>query len=184
MKNKKGFTLIELLAVIVILAIIALIAVPIVLNMINNARKSAAKTGTLNFVDTVEYYAGFSEISNTGIAMEKYPEQVPKATKTTGTGTDAVTVNVNVTCEFDGSTWTTTLESGATLVKEEETCAKFFGVKEGTGVVSKSRGKLPDEAKVVLDQKGKVQNGSWAVLNGFKCTYDGLDVPSNGCVKN
>ena len=41
MKKKKGFTLIELLAVIVILAIIALIATPIVLNLINTARKGA-----------------------------------------------------------------------------------------------------------------------------------------------
>lgn len=40
MKNK-GFTLIELLAVIVILAIIALIATPIVLGIIEDARKSA-----------------------------------------------------------------------------------------------------------------------------------------------
>lgn len=39
--NKKGFTLIELLAVIVILAVIALITTPIVLNLINNARKGA-----------------------------------------------------------------------------------------------------------------------------------------------
>ena len=42
MKKKNGFTLIELLAVIVILAIIALIATPIVLNLINRARKGAA----------------------------------------------------------------------------------------------------------------------------------------------
>ena len=41
MKKKKGFTLIELLAVIVILAIIALIVTPIVLNLINTARKGA-----------------------------------------------------------------------------------------------------------------------------------------------
>ena len=41
MRKKKGFTLIELLAVIVILAIIALIATPIVLNLINTARKGA-----------------------------------------------------------------------------------------------------------------------------------------------
>ena len=38
---KKGFTLIELLAVIVILAIIALIATPIILGIINDARKEA-----------------------------------------------------------------------------------------------------------------------------------------------
>ena len=40
-EKRKGFTLIELLAVIVILAIIALIATPIVLNIINTARKGA-----------------------------------------------------------------------------------------------------------------------------------------------
>ena len=39
--NKKGFTLIELLAVIVILAIIALIATPIVLNIIDDAKKES-----------------------------------------------------------------------------------------------------------------------------------------------
>lgn len=40
MRNK-GFTLIELLAVIVILAIIALIATPIILGIINDARKQS-----------------------------------------------------------------------------------------------------------------------------------------------
>lgn len=40
--KKKGFTLMELLAVIIILAIVALIATPIVLNVIEDARKSAA----------------------------------------------------------------------------------------------------------------------------------------------
>lgn len=38
---KKGFTLIELLAVIVILAIIALIATPIIINIIDDSRKSS-----------------------------------------------------------------------------------------------------------------------------------------------
>jgi len=51
--NKKGFTLIELLAVIVILAIIALITAPIILGVIEGARKDAAKDkawGTINAV--------------------------------------------------------------------------------------------------------------------------------------
>ena len=41
MKINKAFTLIELLAVIIILAIVALIATPIILNVIEDARKSA-----------------------------------------------------------------------------------------------------------------------------------------------
>ena len=47
---KKGFTLIELLAVIVILAIIALIATPIILGIINNAKKESQER-------SVELYA-------------------------------------------------------------------------------------------------------------------------------
>ena len=53
---KKGFTLIELLAVIVILAIIALIATPIILNMINDAKKSAAKDSAYGYIEAVENY--------------------------------------------------------------------------------------------------------------------------------
>ena len=66
MKNKKGFTLIELLAVIVILAIIALIATPIVLNMINSARKKAAESGALGFIEAIEYNNGFAQAEQPG----------------------------------------------------------------------------------------------------------------------
>lgn len=54
MKSKKGFTLIELLAVIVILAIIALIATPIVLNIIENAKKDSYANSTNGYVDAVK----------------------------------------------------------------------------------------------------------------------------------
>lgn len=37
--KKRGFTLVELLAVIVILSVIALIAMPIILNIIEDAKK-------------------------------------------------------------------------------------------------------------------------------------------------
>ena len=56
MKNKKGFTLIELLTVIIILAVIALIATPIVLNVIDNARKSANKDSAYGLLDSAKLY--------------------------------------------------------------------------------------------------------------------------------
>lgn len=55
-QNKKGFTLIELLAVIVILAIIALIAVPVVMNIITKARKSAAADSAYHILDAAELW--------------------------------------------------------------------------------------------------------------------------------
>ena len=48
--KKKGFTLIELLAVIVILAVIALILVPLVSNIVDNARKETAKRSVENYI--------------------------------------------------------------------------------------------------------------------------------------
>ena len=53
-KRKTGFTLIELLAVIVILAIIALIATPIILNIIEKARKEAFKDTAYGIINAAE----------------------------------------------------------------------------------------------------------------------------------
>ena len=53
--NKKGFTLIELLAIIVILAIIAVITVPIILNIIDNARRGAAKNSVAGYAEAVKF---------------------------------------------------------------------------------------------------------------------------------
>ena len=53
--NKRGFTLIELLAVIVVLAILALIAVPIVLNIIKDARLSSKQRSIDAYGRAVEY---------------------------------------------------------------------------------------------------------------------------------
>ena len=54
MKNTKGFTLIELLAVIVILAIIALIATPMILGVIDSAKKGAAESSAYGYLESVE----------------------------------------------------------------------------------------------------------------------------------
>ena len=62
--NKKGLTLIELLAVIVILAIITLIATPIVTNIINDARKEAAKDSTYEYVKAIENKIALSALED------------------------------------------------------------------------------------------------------------------------
>ena len=67
--KRKGFTLIELLAVIVILAIIALIAIPIILNMINDARKSASVDSAYGYIEAIEYNNSMSMLDST-----KYPK--------------------------------------------------------------------------------------------------------------
>ena len=56
MKANKGFTLIELLAVIVILAIIALITVPVVINIINSAKKGAAEDSTYGIIEAARLF--------------------------------------------------------------------------------------------------------------------------------
>ena len=153
-QNKKGFTLIELLAVIVILAIIALIATPIILNMINEARKSAAKSSTLGFVDSIEYYAGFSEANATGMSIEGYNVVIPGA----------------VVCKTtDGTTWT----GGTAVANQKSDCVTFI-----SAVETKSKGKAPEAGKIILDANGKVLTGSKLFYNGYTCTYDGSDVSS------
>ena len=56
MKNKKGFTLIELLAVIIILVIIALITIPIIMNIIERANKSAFKDSAYGVIKAGELH--------------------------------------------------------------------------------------------------------------------------------
>ena len=56
MKSKNGFTLIELLAVIVILAIIALIATPIIVGVINDAKKNAFTDTAYGVAEAAKLY--------------------------------------------------------------------------------------------------------------------------------
>ena len=57
----KGFTLIELLAVIIILAVVALVAVPIILNVVNNAKRSALKDSAYALTKAAENYIALEE---------------------------------------------------------------------------------------------------------------------------
>ena len=61
--KKNGFTLIELLAVIVILAIIALIAIPIILGIINDARRESQKRSIELYASAVKNGIALSQLS-------------------------------------------------------------------------------------------------------------------------
>ena len=63
-KSKQGFTLIELLAVIVILAVIALIATPLIMNVINDAKKSAARDAGYSVIKAGELKAATEGIES------------------------------------------------------------------------------------------------------------------------
>ena len=69
--KKKGFTLIELLAVIVILAIIALIAVPVVMNIISKANKSAFKDSAYGILKAGQNYYMEELLNAEGMTEDK-----------------------------------------------------------------------------------------------------------------
>ena len=56
MKRKKGFTLIELLAVIVILAIIAVVTIPMIMNVIEKAKKGALEDSAYGLIESANLY--------------------------------------------------------------------------------------------------------------------------------
>ena len=65
MKNRKGFTLIELLAIIVILALIAVVITPIILEIIEDSKISAATDSAYGYKEAVgKYYASMLSQNN------------------------------------------------------------------------------------------------------------------------
>ena len=70
-KRNKGFTLVELLAVIVILAVIALIAVPVVMNIIVKARKSAFKDSAYGIIEAGELYYANRLLKTNGMSNDE-----------------------------------------------------------------------------------------------------------------
>ena len=59
MKRRNGFTLIELLAIIVILAIIAVITVPIILNIIEDAKKGSITDSAYGYKNAIKSYSAY-----------------------------------------------------------------------------------------------------------------------------
>ena len=163
--KEKGFTLIELLAVIVILAIIALIATPIILGIINDARKESQER-------SIELYA--SAAKN---AIAKYQLN----------NTSAPTSFEQLDIEYDGDVVCTTqelYEDGSIYLADctvNGTSVEYtYGEQQVTqvykpqyyswssGTVGES---LPSDAKTTVGE-----------LNPSYPFYLGLDVDSNNKV--
>ena len=100
-KKKKGFTLIELLAIIVILAIVAVITVPIILNIIENSKRGAARNSAYGYKDAIyKFYAGK--------ASENSDYSMPNGTYTINSengylvGTGDIASNAPLEIQFSG----------------------------------------------------------------------------------
>ena len=117
--NSKGFTLIELLAVIVILAIIALIATPIILGIINDAKKGASQNSAYGYIHAVETAIAVEMTKDTTFSPGTAIDTVGKigsgdtAVNVSYKGTAPTKINLSVTgyavtggyIEVDGYAW-------------------------------------------------------------------------------
>ena len=128
--NKKGFTLIELLAVIVILAIIALIATPMIMGVIDDARKGAAEASANGYIDAVEsspIYTMIENGSDTGLASGVYVVGTTEATNNSSKLSDKATVKVKGEAPTAG--WVAVGDNGVVVAA----CLKFNSYSKNIG---------------------------------------------------
>lgn len=137
MKKNKGFTLIELLAIIVILAIIAVITVPIILDVIDNAKRGSIKDSAYGYKDAVNKYYVSELFNNQNLKLNgdytitdkgelsdgtnTYPIQVSGTTPTGGTLTYENNVLKNGCITIDE--YKATIENGEVTTVEKGSCA-------------------------------------------------------------
>ena len=119
--KKKGFTLIELLAVIVILAIIALIATPMIMGVIDDARKGAAEASANGYIEAVEsspIYTMIESGKDTGLASGIY---VVGTTEATENKSSKMPDSVKVKGEAPTEGWVAVGDNGVVVAA----CLKF-----------------------------------------------------------
>ena len=159
---KKGFTLIELLAVIVILAIIALIATPIILGVVENARKSAAGSSALGYIDAVSkeialggfnetfYPTGEIDIKNES-PYDEIEVQGSKPTKGTLYILDNYRIEAGILCVNDYRV--DLLDYKVDSIKKgcEDMSAKFLVDYSGNGNHGYLQGATKNEDSVITD---------------------------------
>lgn len=84
--SEKGFTLVELLSVIVIITVVALISTPMILNVIEEAKKKSYKQSAIGYVDAIEKEIITERLKNTDTDYTgEYNIKQNKITKTSET---------------------------------------------------------------------------------------------------
>ena len=175
-EKKKGFTLIELLAVIVILAIIALIATPIVLNLINTARKGAFARSAEGVVKSANLFYAQGLVDNPITKDITFT-----CNNTECTTTDVLDANGNPSkLDVDGKVGTGTItiyEDGK--VSLTLTDGNNVATKEKDGKITVKKVDSQEEKKITITfdaNGGQVSTPSKEVtVNG---TYGELPIPT------
>ena len=154
--NSKGFTLIELLAVIVILAVIALIATPLIMGVIDDARKGSAKNGAYGYVKAFENTVATEMIKDTKIS--------PDATQTT-VGKVVFDKRNN-----DGSTTEGTPANGKPI--------NFKGTSPDRHHLSIVNGTVGDGSCIVVSGYAfKMSSGEWVEMTDTELASSNCKVP-------
>lgn len=162
-EKNKAFTLIELLAVIVILAVIALIATPIVLNIIEKAKKSAFLDSAYGMLETakLEYTEGLLE-GTSGNKTYNYPfEDLNFNGSKPNGGSIVVDANGNTAIAIHNNKWCAkkeTDESSVKIIAYNETTCKIGNLPSNP---TESTFNIGDE---VIFDPGDGININWNVL--------------------
>ena len=208
MKKKKGFTLIELLAVIVILAIIALIATPIVLNLINTARKGAFARSAEGVLKASKLYYTSSLVEEVNTTTQEFTSDNKECLSNDGTKLDVdgnmgegiVTITSDgkisfelgngIYCaekEADDTKITVTKKKCGELVINTPTNLQITYKIEKVGEVTVI-GKVSNKPAEIETCEFSIDNGNtWKkanlVGNGYMYTFTGLGVNEKYTVK-
>ena len=173
-KRKNAFTLIELLAVIVILAIIALIAVPVIMNIIDKANKSAFKDSAYGIINAGELYFAERQLEPLGM-LEDVTITLPDTTKTlelkgdipegsvtiTKDGKVAIAVKNNRYCITKGIN-----DTDVTITEDVENCTLPSGENNSGNNPEESGGDTPNEP--TLPELGTtVENCTWEEISAI-----------------
>ena len=148
MKKNKGFTLIELLAVIVILAIIALIASPIIIGLIDDARKEAAANSASGIYHAVENVYAKVLLKNSDGLSEK------------------------IEYEFTDSNVVITVLTATPVVLTSENVDDILGAGMTMDTITPDyNGTKPTDGVITLDTTGKAElpEDTTLTINNFDC---------------